>query len=87
MTVGEIRRMLKWVIKYIEMFRDGVCSGKKARFAIAMSDSPVYGIDCPPPPAGAPPGDICKLLDEVIKGLKKILDEFGGIAPTETIKR
>jgi hypothetical protein len=77
MTVGELRRILKWVIKYLEMIRDGLCQDGKGAFAVTLKNDGIhYDIDCPPPDDTAPPTDLCRLLDEIIKALKKVMAQF-----------
>lgn len=86
MTFGEIRAILKWVIKYLEMMRDGLCQNGQRTFAVSMkNDSIHYDVDCPPPDAAAPPTDLCRLLDEIIKNLKKVLGQFPANSPDSPI--
>jgi hypothetical protein len=49
------------------------------------NDSIHYDVDCPPPDAAAPPTDLCRLLDEIIKNLKKVLGQFPANSPDSPI--
>jgi hypothetical protein len=75
------RNSLKWVIKALEALRDSVCPQGPWRLQMSRSVMPPYDAECPPPPPGVAEGDLCAILDAVIKALKAIQRQLAVTSP------